>query len=341
MRRGMFDAARWTFQFAAYGMVVSQAYRDWLGSGRRSEVKLLNSKHFDWLAYRVEENPTARAMTFDGMTWTYAELYHDASVIAQALNDDFNIESGDYVATLLGNIPEHALIIHALMLLGAIFVPLNIRLATPELQRQIELIRPKLLISTEHLDVTDGAAIELRQLVRRIGLRAASAPTVSRFAPTADTIQCIIFTSGSSGVSKPVPLTYGNHRANAAGSATNLGVCEDDNWLCLIPLCHVGGLAIILRSALYGTAFTLVERPDTDLLPSHAYSCLIAARTLVRDEVRPRLIVPEFYDRFTGPLPPSTSPTPLIGWWQDAGLVWNTSNGGRTWSPEAGPTETI
>jgi O-succinylbenzoic acid--CoA ligase len=48
-------------------------------------------------------------------------------------------------------------------------------------------------------------------------------------------------------------LTYGNHLWSAIGSALNLGLREDDRWLACLPLFHVGGLAILLRGAIYGT----------------------------------------------------------------------------------------
>ena len=48
-------------------------------------------------------------------------------------------------------------------------------------------------------------------------------------------------------------LTYGNHLWSAVGSAFNLGVDPADRWLCCLPLHHVGGLSIVMRSVIYGT----------------------------------------------------------------------------------------
>src|SRR5439155_10764079 len=67
----------------------------------------------------------------------------------------------------------------------------------------------------------------------------------------------VIFSSGTGGVAKPVELTYGNHLWSALGSAARIGVDGDDRWLCCLPLHHVGGLAIVLRSVVYGTAVLL------------------------------------------------------------------------------------
>ena len=72
----------------------------------------------------------------------------------------------------------------------------------------------------------------------------------------------VLFTSGTTGVPKPVSLTRANHEASAIASAWNLGVAPDDRWLCVLPLHHVGGLAILWRSVIYGTTVVMHERFD-------------------------------------------------------------------------------
>jgi o-succinylbenzoate---CoA ligase len=72
----------------------------------------------------------------------------------------------------------------------------------------------------------------------------------------------VLFTSGTTGAPKPVVLAQENHEASAIASAWNLGVAPDDRWLCVLPLHHVGGLAILWRSVIYGTTVVLHERFD-------------------------------------------------------------------------------
>jgi O-succinylbenzoic acid--CoA ligase len=67
-------------------------------------------------------------------------------------------------------------------------------------------------------------------------------------------------TSGTSGEPKEVPLSYGNFLWSAIGSAVALGLHARERWLCTLPLVHVGGLGIILRSAIYGTTAVIHER---------------------------------------------------------------------------------
>ena len=72
----------------------------------------------------------------------------------------------------------------------------------------------------------------------------------------------LLYTSGTTGTPKGAILTYGNHLWSAIGSALNLGVREDDRWLACLPLFHVGGLAILLRGAIYGTTAVVHESFD-------------------------------------------------------------------------------
>jgi O-succinylbenzoic acid--CoA ligase len=69
-------------------------------------------------------------------------------------------------------------------------------------------------------------------------------------------------TSGTTAAPKPVELTIANWHWNALGSALALGLDRDERWLCTLPLSHVGGLSILLRSAIYGTTVVLHERFD-------------------------------------------------------------------------------
>jgi O-succinylbenzoic acid--CoA ligase len=74
----------------------------------------------------------------------------------------------------------------------------------------------------------------------------------------------VMFTSGTTSAPKPVPLTDANFEANAVGSALALGLDPGERWLCTMPLAHVGGLTILLRSTLYATTVVAHERFDTE-----------------------------------------------------------------------------
>jgi o-succinylbenzoate---CoA ligase len=144
---------------------------------------------------------------------------------------------GDRVATTLPPGIDFAALLHALPRLGAVLVPLNTRLTDAEQLRQLERCGAR---TTVH-EPPEGPEADVQ-------LRTSLDPSEP---------QTLLFTSGTSGQPKPVIHTYANHRASALASAWNLGIDPDDRWLCVLPLFHVGGLAILLRSAIYGTAAVL------------------------------------------------------------------------------------
>ena len=78
----------------------------------------------------------------------------------------------------------------------------------------------------------------------------------------------MMFTSGTTSDPKPVYLTLRNWEANAVGSALALGLDLNERWLCTMPLAHVGGLSILLRSTLYATTVVLHDRFDTETVLS-------------------------------------------------------------------------
>jgi o-succinylbenzoate---CoA ligase len=84
--------------------------------------------------------------------------------------------------------------------------------------------------------------------------------------PERDQTALIIHTSGTTGRPQPVEITYGNIRANARGLAQAMELRGDERWLCPLPLSHVGGLMVVLRSTLMATTAVLgpvegVSRP--------------------------------------------------------------------------------
>ena len=78
----------------------------------------------------------------------------------------------------------------------------------------------------------------------------------------------VVHTSGTTGTPRPVGLTTRDVEANARGTAAALGLSDDERWLCPLPLSHVGGLMVLLRSAVYGTTAVLgpPDTPDVTLI---------------------------------------------------------------------------
>jgi O-succinylbenzoic acid--CoA ligase len=214
---------------------------------------------------------------------TYGEL-GDAVRRASAVLAAAGVVPGDRVAVCLPNRLDHLVAIHAVAWLGAVLLPLHPRLGREELVRRLDEAGARLLVAAEGEDPTGFACPVLA--AGELSPGTGRAPAAPPPPPASRGVQSLLFTSGSTGRPTAVALTYENHLASAVASALNLGVHRGDDWLCCLPLAHVGGLAIALRSVIYGTALTLVDgfdaREVARLLASGRVSLASLVPTMVR-----------------------------------------------------------
>jgi O-succinylbenzoic acid--CoA ligase len=77
-----------------------------------------------------------------------------------------------------------------------------------------------------------------------------------------ESVMTLLFTSGTTGTPKAVPLTDANWEAAVSASATHLGHTADDEWLTAMPLHHVGGLSVLFRTAYVGGGVRMLPRFD-------------------------------------------------------------------------------
>src|SRR5699024_6641582 len=76
----------------------------------------------------------------------------------------------------------------------------------------------------------------------------------------------MMFTSGTTGNPKAVVHTYGNHYWSAVSSALNLGLHDDDKWLLTLPIFHIGGFSILMKSVIYCMSVYFMEKYEKHLL---------------------------------------------------------------------------
>jgi o-succinylbenzoate---CoA ligase len=188
-----------------------------------------------WLLRAAARHPDRPAVN----RLSYRDLDAAARAAAGRLVAE-GVAPGDRVALVLPPGEDFAVALHACLRLGAVAVPVDARLAEAERAGRVA-----------------GCA-----LVVDAALPPADAP-VLRADHDLDAVAVVVHTSGTSGPGKPVELTYGNWLWSALGSGVALGVDRNERWLCALPLAHVGGLSILLRSAIYGTTAVVHERFDT------------------------------------------------------------------------------
>lgn len=227
----------------------------------------------DWLARAAASYPAKLALRCGATDWTFADLDHHATRLAQYLATA-GIGEGDRVALVAANGMSFVASVHALIRLGAILVPLNTRLTPAELIWQAQDVRADWLINDERFAERAGEISQAIPSLPQIALTAAffTEPDVAAPHPPADVplrreidldaVQAIIYTSGTTGQPKGAQITLGMQWWNAVGSALNLGHLPEDRWLAVLPFFHIGGLTILMRSVIYGIGVVVHERFD-------------------------------------------------------------------------------
>jgi O-succinylbenzoic acid--CoA ligase len=199
--------------------------------------------------------PDGLALVAGHRRWTWAALDAEVAATAGGLRTA-GVGPGARVAVLAANHPATVVLLFSLRRLGAALVPLNVRLAAPELRAQRDRVRPAILLAdAERMDVLSGA--------RPLEGSAPTGPTpVEDAAAGPDADWALLFTSGTTGRPKAARLTVGAFDALAGASAENLGRRPGDRWLCNLPLFHVGGLGTAVRCAHDGATLVLEPRFD-------------------------------------------------------------------------------
>jgi o-succinylbenzoate---CoA ligase len=230
----------------------------------------------DWLQARTAVTPEFPALidcteSILGQGWNFLQLDNLVDRLSVALQKQ-GVSQGDHVAVLLPNSLAFVTCVFSLIRLGAILVPLNIRLTPVELRTQITMSNSTLCLCSSTLESVALAACGAQCATAVIPdgahdfhewLRGEENTLVTTRSSQLTDIQSIVFTSGTSGTPKGASLTYGNHFWSATASAFRIGVHPVDRWLACLPLFHVGGLAILFRSCLYGTPVILHKGFDS------------------------------------------------------------------------------
>jgi O-succinylbenzoic acid--CoA ligase len=219
-----------------------------------------------WLQRAAASAPTAIAVETQRGSCSYAQLHEHALTGAVELAAR-GAARGERVAIALPAGLDFAYALHACLLLGAVAVPVDLRLG--ERERAV---------------VVEGAAVVVDEPLRAEGARGRKPGAAVSGRPPGvsggvsqdgrgstgsvhdlDAVAAVIHTSGTTSAPKPVELTYGNFLWSALGSAVALGLDPRERWLCNLPLSHVGGLSILIRSAIYATTAVVHERFDAEL----------------------------------------------------------------------------
>ena len=221
----------------------------------------------DWLATRADATPEATALAAAGdvdAPVSYAELDERAEVLAGRLGAR-GVGVDDSRAVCAGTRREFVDLVHAAQRLGAVLVPLNDRLTAAELGERLDRVDPAVVVCERGTEAAVAEAADADTGVVSLDPPAAGADRLGDVRPRPFDLPewepgdplVVVFTSGTTGDPEGVVLTLGNVLASATASAFRLGLLPDDCWHVPLPMYHMGGLAPVYRSVLYGTALSV------------------------------------------------------------------------------------
>jgi fatty-acyl-CoA synthase len=231
----------------------------------------------DWLAARTSISPDWLAVIDEAdnveRRFTVGELNNRANRVASFLREKTDIRKGDFVCALTRPRVEVIDLLFACSKLGAVFFPLNTRLASPEISELISKFRPKVLYFEEDfapslknigvpalISSSGSTAIDHVDYDRVVGH-----PSELRSVEIVDLEDplMILQTGGTTGKPKSAVI---NHRMilwNAVNTVRDL-IVPYDTTITAVPLYHIGGFTYTIPLLFWGGTNILMPRWDLD-----------------------------------------------------------------------------
>ncbi|GAA4672522.1 acyl-CoA synthetase [Gordonia humi] len=211
----------------------------------------------------------------DGATTTFAQFDARTNAVADALRGK-GIERGDRVALVTSNSPQMIEVIFAVAKLGAVAVPINVRLSAREIEYILGDSGARLVFVSPQTADTVAAALTGTAVAETVEIgsareRAAGEASAYEDLVTSgardrvvvdiapDDLAMLMYTSGTTGFPKGAMLTHGNHQWNAINNVTAVeGSGPLDVSLAAAPLFHIGALGIFTLPLMYAGGTSVI-----------------------------------------------------------------------------------
>jgi fatty-acyl-CoA synthase len=230
----------------------------------------------EWPARWAARYPDEASIKYGDLELTRSEFNARINRLAHALRE-IGVRKGTRVAALMANSNVFLEILLALSKLGGIMVPLNFRLAPPELEYILNDAQPiGLVYSPEFAGSAETVRVKAPSVTQYICEMAGGASTdllyeewiaaqpdgepVPEADVTLEDIQLIMYTSGTTGKPKGAALSHGNTQWNAINTVAMYSFNSTDVSLVCAPLFHIGGLAVSALPTLYAGARIVIQR---------------------------------------------------------------------------------
>ena len=234
-----------------------------------------------WLRKRRLKSPNKPALVFNDREWTYSELAARVDGLARSLSAR-GVTKGDRVAYLGDNDPSFLETLFATSTIGAIFVPINTRLAAREIAHILTDSGARTFVFARALQavalgandsvgiasvIVVGSGDPVPNEVDYEELVTNGPGPAEEVDVAADDPALILYTSGTTGAPKGAVLTHGNLTWNSINVLVDYDMVSSDRALMVSPLFHVASLGMgTLPAILKGATIVLEPRFDAELV---------------------------------------------------------------------------
>jgi long-chain acyl-CoA synthetase len=250
----------------------------------------------DTLQHAVQRFPNLEALACGEHRFTFAE-FHERCQRWLSVLSSLGLQPGDRVAVLATNCHRFVEAFIAIPAARLVIVPLNYRLAEPEL---VSILRD----SGARVLITDRPAGQLAAEVEQViawpdeldALLANASNAEPHTAPDPEDLAALFYTGGTTGVPKGVMLSHANIVSNSFHKTIGVGLRPDDVFLAAPAMFHVAGIAPLLSLMTLGarTVVTAMFEPDTclDLIAAERVTVMMPVPTMLAAMVDRQLTDP-------------------------------------------------
>ena len=210
----------------------------------------------EWLRYGKQYYPNRICMN----NYTYQDIYSAVVNVATRLQT----LSDTRIAIVSDNSVTMAVYLLAAMLVRKEVLLLNVHLTAGEIENQLCQLHITTVLHSAKRCGQVPKSVTSMEFESMESMLHNEEKDIFDWIVNDNDIAAIMNTSATTGQFKSVPLRWSQIKAHVQASQEVLGRSEQDNWLMVLPLFHVSGLSILMRSLYNGTAMTIMESYDEE-----------------------------------------------------------------------------
>ena len=210
----------------------------------------------EWLRYGKQYYPNRICMN----NYTYQDIYRAVVNVAMRLQTLADTR----IAIVSDNSVTMAVYLLAAMLVRKEVLLLNVHLTAGEIENQLCQLHITTVLHSAKRCGQVPKSVTSMEFESMESMLHNGEKDIFDWIVNDNDIAAIMNTSATTGQFKSVPLRWRQIKAHVQASQEVLGRSEQDNWLMVLPLFHVSGLSILMRSLYNGTAMTIMESYDEE-----------------------------------------------------------------------------